>query len=155
MPTLSLGVEDFPYPEEPQGRNKRGQFKRLGARRNMTTGRLTDILEDKYEIIQNFAALHGNEIAEAFMDDLEIQLGERFGGTRKRGTAQASKAVEKLFRQFIYGRLLDRLVEGVPTKASILGTSARPAFRKYPKGQPRPSFVDTGLYVSSFRAWVD
>lgn len=154
MPTLHLGVEDVPYPEEPQGRNRKGQFRRV-HRRNMTTGRLADILESKYGIIEAFSEMYGGEIAVVFKDDMELQLGELFEGKRGRGYVRASKKIEKLFLNFIYNKELDGVVEGVPTKASLAGKSYRPSQRKFPKGQARPSFVDTGLYSSHMRAWVD
>lgn len=155
MPVLRLGVEDLPYPEEPQGRDRRGRFKHLRSRREMTTGRVAEILEDKYGIIEAFAEMYADEIAEVFSEDYEIELLEEFEGRRRPGTIRASKKIEKLFQLFIARKELDGVVEGVPTKASLEGKSSRPAFRKSPKGQPRPSFEDTGLYESSFRAWVE
>jgi hypothetical protein len=46
-------------------------------------------------------------------------------------------------------------LRGVPTKAALKGINHR-LRHPYRKSNPRrPSFVDTGLYVASFRAWME
>ncbi|EJC5177426.1 DUF1353 domain-containing protein [Salmonella enterica] len=41
--------------------------------------------------------------------------------------------------------------EGVPTARALEGISKR---FKNRKGEPRPSFIDTGMFQASMRAWV-
>ena len=63
--------------------------------------------------------------------------------------------IETRFRHFLSQKEMDSLgVPGVPTKAALAGVSHR--FKHpYAKRAPRPSFIDTGLYEASFRAWVE
>jgi hypothetical protein len=44
-------------------------------------------------------------------------------------------------------------IPGVPTLAAQEGRSSR--FKKGKGKGPRKSFIDTGLYVGSFKSWVD
>ena len=66
--------------------------------------------------------------------------------------AAGTSAVEQQFKSFIGAKGLDG-DPGVPTLASLRGVSHRFKNRRGAPG--RPSFVDTGLYLNSFKAWVD
>jgi hypothetical protein len=58
------------------------------------------------------------------------------------------------FQNFIREREMDGVIPGVPTMASWRGVNhnlSHPYARRNPI---RPSFIDTGLYLGSFKAWV-
>lgn len=159
MTTLHLGVSDVPYsvletPAQRRARTRKG--KKHSASANKTTGDVAEILEAKYHVFATFYELHAPEIVAAFeesvMDAMESQLSGAPMGLNATGAAEA--AVSDLFQKFIENKEMDRLgIKGVPTQASLDGVSHR---FKNKRGQPgRPSFVDTGLYVGSFRAWID
>lgn len=149
MPVLHLGVIDMPYNEAPGvGHNSR-------KTPNETTGDVAEILENKYHIMEVFFEEHKEGIAQ----DLEVSLAGALENllmgapARVAPFGQASAKIENRFKKFLSEKELDRLgIPGVPTKASLMGTSSR---FKGKKGTPRPSFIDTGLYENSFKAWVD
>jgi hypothetical protein len=51
-----------------------------------------------------------------------------------------------MFKAFIDDEDMNNMVPGVPTKVSIKGRRGR---------KPGPSFLRTGIYKASFRAWVE
>jgi hypothetical protein len=62
--------------------------------------------------------------------------------------------IEAKFRQNLSSRKYDGVIPGVPTTAAQRGISHLQQ-RPYAKRSSRPSFVDTGMYQRSFRAWVE
>jgi len=69
--------------------------------------------------------------------------------------AAACEQIDERFRTFLSTKEIEGLgVPGVPTKAAQKGISHRRA-HPYAKRGPRPSFIDTGLFSTSFRSWVD
>jgi hypothetical protein len=70
-------------------------------------------------------------------------------------SAEACDEIQGAFQFFIEQQELDNVVKGVPTLASLKGINHR-LKHPYAKSNPsRPSFVDTGTYVKSFKSWVD
>lgn len=149
MPILHLGVLDVPYQ---QARKKRA--KRTAA--TVTTGDVAEWLERRYGVMRTFYQQHEQEIADqltqALVDASESMMmgapvaGDPFGA----GTSQ----IEDGFKQFLALQEMDKLgVPGVPTAAAQAGVSSR--FKKDKGRGPRPSFIDTGLYQSSFKAWIE
>lgn len=147
---LNLGVVEMPY----QGST------------GMTTGDVATILESRYGIMGMFYLLHGDEIQheieEVFKDKVEaLQLGRPIDQF-----PIMLDGVEQSFRHFLDTRQMDGRAPGVPTRASLQGINHRlkrpyaryvyRGARRTRKMRPsRPSFIDTGLYQSSFRAWID
>ena len=140
MPTLHLGVTDIPY--------STGQ----------TTGDVAEILEGKYEVMGHFARAHETGIAADLEGSLEGELENILLGAPRSSDpfAGAADKIEHRFRQFLSLKEMDRLgVPGVPTAASLAGYSKRFKQKQKKSRGPRPSFIDTGLYQRSFKAWVD
>ena len=137
MAVLRLGVIDVPY-----------------SNGKLTTGDVAEILETKYGVMGFFweqnklkitAELEGG-VAAAFESYL---MGAPLGTDPfLAGTAE----IEKLFQEFLSTKQMDHKIGGVPTAAALQGKSSR---FKRKRGPPRPSFIDTGLYETSFKAWVD
>jgi hypothetical protein len=150
--TLHLGVAEFPYSHNPA---------RGGARRapkgTTTTYDVARILEAKYGVMQAFynakSIRVSNYLEEGLKNSLEALLtgapptSQPFAG----GTAK----IEDSFKQFLSTREIERMgIPGVPTQAALGGVSHR--FKRARAARPRrPSFIDTGLYQASFKAWVD
>ena len=147
MPVLHLGVIDQPYNEPPgKGHN------RTGAK---TTGDVAEILEGKYHIMEIFFEEHKEDIAKSLEVSLQGALENLLMGapTSVAPFGQASAQIENRFKKFLSEKEMDRLgYPGVPTKASLMGISHR---FKGKRGPPRPSFIDTGMYENSMKAWVD
>lgn len=142
---LHLGVLDIPYHNEP-GRNAPSQ----------TTGDVAEILEHKYAIMEDFVRVHEDDIAKA----MEQSLGDAFELLLKNAPPEPLTAgmsiIETAFRQFLLTQEVERIgIPGTPTKAALKGVNHRKR-HPYAKSNPRrPSFIDTGTYETSFRAWVD
>jgi hypothetical protein len=138
MPVIHLGVTDVTYA--------------TGAK---TTGDVAEILEDKYHIMQVFYEQHKEDVAEDLEQSLSGAMESMMAGAppsnRPFGSAEA--AIEERFKRFLSEAEMDALgYPGVPTAAALAGVSHR---FKTKKGSPRPSFIDTGLFQSSFVVWID
>ena len=148
---LHLGVNDVPYSHSANtGKSK------TGKQRVSTTGEVAEILEDKYSVMGTFWSLHQDEV----VAELEGAIGGALETllTSESSSARVSESItsdiEDMFQKFLSGREMDGVVAGVPTAAAQAGVSHR--FKHpYARRAPRPSFIDTGLYESSFKAWVD
>lgn len=142
MATLHLGVLVIPY----------GGSKKSGT----TTGDVAEYLEKKYELMERYWALkgdkHGRQIAAGIARAIEANMS----GLKADPYGKAMGQIENGFKDFISSRLVERVgIRGVPTEAALKGVSHRKA-HPYAKDNPRrPSFRDTGLYQSSFKAWVE
>lgn len=123
-----------------------------------TTGDVAQILEAKYGLMQAFVDMHRkvieHEIETSMARTLETALIR--GGKLPRGgpLAGAMSEIEHLFKDALTMQSYDFKIAGVPTAAALAGVSHR-FKRAYVRRPSRPSFVDTGLYMASFRAWVD
>ena len=147
MTTLHLGVIDQPYDE--------------GA----TTGMVAEILEDKYHVMEVFFELRIDDVAaalersiqgalDALAMDAPVENIDPFGS--------ATADIETAFRHFLDSKEIEGIgIPGVPTQAALDGVSHRfknPRYKITKKGKkvkraPRPSFIDTGLYEASMKAW--
>jgi hypothetical protein len=148
--TLHLGVVEVPYAQAPNPRQRRPK---AGT---TTTGDVATFLENKYHPMEVFfeekaasviAPLLEKSVAGAIEN---LLLGappsnDPFGS--------ATSKIEDAFKQFIATREIETVgIAGVPTQAALMGVSHR--FKKpYQRRPRRPSFIDTGLYLASFKAW--
>jgi cobalamin-dependent methionine synthase I len=141
--------------------------RRRSFTRTKTAEKVADILEDTYDIVHQFELKYAREIsdivAKSFTDySVNVlaggadELEEGFASRRHKIVSErmvkfmkpSSAEIEKLFRKF-----LDReeiVAPGVPTLAALYGVR-----RGRKTGKRRPSFIDTGIYRASFRAWAD
>lgn len=138
MTTLHLGVLIQPY--------------RLGGK---TTGDVASILENKYGVMDAFYRVHGDDVAHAVEDSLGGALESLMMGRMIDPWAGGMRSIEERFREFISSGEAEHVgIPGTPTKAAQRGVSHRFA-HPYARRSPRVSFRDTGLYMNSFRAWVE
>lgn len=123
-----------------------------------TTTDVAADLEARYKIVETFWEMEEDNfvevIEEAFADDIEnvMQMGQvpKTGGISDKETDK----IEKKFMQNLQSRKYDGVLPGVPTTAAQRGVSHLHR-HPYAKRAPRPSFIDTGMYQRSFRAWVE
>ena len=149
---LHLGVIDLPYAQAPSKRRR----KKISAG-TQTTGDVAGWLENDYHVMEHFWALHSGEVVQALEGSLQGAIDNMIMGAPMSASAfgSAESAIEDRFKQMLSNRELDVLgFPGIPTAAAQAGVSHR---RKRPsvKRGPRPSFIDTGLYQASFKAWVE
>lgn len=114
-------------------------------------------LEEKYEIVATFFELEEEFIVElieeAFAEDIEEVLQAK----RVSPKGLSDRATDKIQARFIQNlktRRYDGVIRGVPTLSSLRGVSHLLA-QPFAQRGSRPSFVDTGNYAQSFRAWVE
>lgn len=153
---LSLGFESYPYTtKSPRTRKILGKGVRI--QKGYGVGkRTTDVakeLEDRYNLTEIFWDKIENmvvgEIEVIYSDMLEeVMAGVAY--PKKAETSELTEQIEDAFKTY-----LDRETHGIKTLAAQRGVSyllPHPYARGNP---PRPSFIDTGLYRQSFRAWVE
>jgi hypothetical protein len=159
--TINLGVIEIPYVEnqgapKTQRKAKRGLVKRVtrtkkSAISEVTTGDVATFLEDKYGVMEHFAEIKEKDITDAVEEACLASLEAIALGGPPEAIVPKLDKIETDFKKFIDGEGLNGL-PGVPTKAALQGVQTS---LKQKHGAPRASFVDTGLYRDSFKAWVE
>lgn len=136
---LALGVDDIPYDDG-----------------DVTTFEVAGFLEEKYGVMQVFADQNIQFIADKLRDSLQGTLEQVIAGIGSIDAnpfAEGTESIQQRFREYIEQEEIAKSgVIGVPTQAALDGKSKR--FKGGKAGGRRPSFIDTGLYESHFRAWV-
>lgn len=155
--TMHLGVTDILYNTPPKVVKKGG---RHGLRNPpvISTGDVAEILEDKYHVMRVFSEVHKPFIAKALEKGLAGALESLLSGAPASldPFAEGLSAIEDRFKQFLARKEMDRLgYPGVPTQASLDGVNHRFLHPYAKANKSRPSFIDTGQYVASFKAWFD
>lgn len=135
---VCLGVIDVPYDY---------------GDRSATTHEVAEHLEDQYQIFTHFWEVHQDtiipEVGEALAWSIinHLQHGAPLSSGELLGDTMQS------FNIFLEREEMAGLsVDGVPTLAAIAGKNSR---LKQEFGARRPSFIDGGLFKSSFVAWID
>jgi len=159
---LHLGVIDMPYTSydggkkaaNPKRRGKKPLKPAKGKSRTVTTAQVAGWLEDRYHVMEVFYESDGGVmdlLRESVEDAMEnLLMGAPVGGNP---FLEATSEIQSRFKKFISDQTMERMgIPGVPTQAALLGRSSR---LKKGRGPRRPSFRDTGLYQSSFMAWVE
>lgn len=140
--TLHLGVIELPYSY---------------GDTSMTTGDVAEILEGKYHIMEQWYTHREQKVADDLTEGMTDALEALLMGAPPTldPFGSATSKMEQDFRTFLDSKEIESYgIFGVPTQAALKGVSHR--FKKpYAKRGPRPSFIDSGLYQSAFRAWVD
>lgn len=158
---LHLGVLDMPYADAPKKHQRKS-----GGTPNETTGDVAEILEAKYGVMEQFYKAHEQDIATSLESSiagaLENLLASKGSSLTKQilagtstGLAQAESEIKDKFSNFLSNKEVETLgIAGVPTQAALDGVNHR-LKHPYKKRPARASFIDTGLYETSFRAWVE
>ena len=164
--TLHLGVKDIPYDYNPPAPKKaarkprkRGKLRAKKAVTTQTTGDVAEILEAKYGLMQKFFDVKKALIAAALTQSVESAIENMLmtGAPRPLSvTSEAEGDIADMFKRFILTGEAETVgIPGTPTAAARKGVNHR-LLHPYAKANPqRPSFRDTGLFESSFAAWVD
>jgi hypothetical protein len=118
-----------------------------------TTGMVAEELENKYGLMEAFFNMEEdyivNEFEKAYVKGIEdgVNLGTW-------DVKWNTDPVESKFRHAITGRRFDGILKGVPTKAAQRGVSHLRADPYKPSAE-RPSFMNTSLFMRSFKAWLE
>lgn len=150
---LLLGVTDIPYTDTSDKVRIDNSKPRIS--KSTTTGDVAEILEAKYDVMQHFVDLHMPDIEKSIENSLAGQLESLMMGAPVSNDAfgTAMGEIETLFKftYLVKEEIAQTGQAGVPTQAAIDGISSR---FKGGRGPRRPSFIDTGLYQASFKAWI-
>lgn len=142
-PTLHLGVVVQPY---------RTTTRKARA---LTTGEVAEFLEEKYGVMAAFYRVHGDDVVRALENSMSGALESLVMGQYTDPYGTGMQQIENAFREFIVSREAERVgIPGTPTHAALMGVNHRMK-HPYAKRASRPSFLDTSLYMSSFKAWMD
>ncbi len=167
--TLKLGVLDVAYSDASNGGGE------------TTTGAVAEILEKNYAVMGTFFELYKDKIAQWLADDMSnsiqdlvnggpgINMGSRssvashiISGAKRSVSGEqsgtltfgADQKIEAAFRAFIFGGEMSK-IKGAQLSADAVAGKTNRTKSGYTKGKKaRPDFVNTGLYVSAFRAWT-
>lgn len=147
---INLGVIEQTY------RNTDSTGGDAGAAVN--TAEVARILEDEYGVMQTFVDLHMGGIANSLTQAVADSLDEQMMGLPGSGAVyqEAMEEIQSAFRQFLDNE--EYPAQGnpqVPTQAALDGVNHRLKHPYASDNLPRPSFIDTGLYQGSFRAWPE
>ncbi len=140
MTVLHLGVIEMPYAHQ----------------HGESTGDVATWLEAKYGVMAAFYKRHGNEIAAGMVNALRGATDNLMMGAPPTSNPYAGgeSGIKVAFDKFLTSGEIEGMgIPGVPTKAAQQRRSSR--FKKGKAKARRPSFVDTGLYDASFKAWID
>jgi len=163
---LILGVVDIPYSAAPPAhrtykakaglRKKAQAVKPAPAPSNVTTGDVAGWLEDRYHVMEIFFEEKKEDVAKALENSLagafETMLMGGNAAPSFSASASAESEIDSMFQDFLSNKEMERIgYPGVPTQAALDGVSHR-FKRPYAKRAARPSFIDTGLYQSSFKS---
>lgn len=154
--TLHLGVVDVPYVKAPSPRQRKATAS------TVTTGQVAEWLENKYHIMEIFGTVHGQDIADDIGNSLagameSIEMG---APTTINPFGAAEAKITQRMQDFLSNNEMAKLgYPGVPTQASIdraMGRKVSARRKRVRSSNAQPvSFIDSGLYQSSERAWID
>jgi len=133
-----------------------------------TTGDVAQILEAKYHIIATFVEVHKEDIQRILERSFVNAFEEMALGLPPRPLpGSALQEIQTLMKRWLSTQEVEQQgIKGVPTKAALEGISHRfksglnrvtmKQFRAgVRRGARRPSFIDTGLYQASLKAWEE
>lgn len=169
MAHLHLGVLDVAYSDA----SHQGEAA-------TTTGEVAKKLEERYGVMETFYDTRKQKIADYLAQDMAHSLEDilkgkpiaasqtsaftnRYHGINTEYSSSslsygADQRIEAEFRSFIFTDEMQKISiaqTGAPVSAAAAsGRSSRKKAPTSKKNKARPAFVDTGLYVASFRAWT-
>jgi hypothetical protein len=145
---LKLGVNDVP---EPLGNTTHG----VGV-----------LLEEHYGLFSGFFNDKKDKIVELLEEDIDNAMAMILAGRQppKNPFGDSSSEIEHIFKNFISSQEAEKVLAPgsekypVPTGAALAGKSLRFKGKKkirQNQGARRPSFIDSGVFQSSIKVWIE
>lgn len=117
-----------------------------------TTYEVAQDLQERYGLFTNFWKLHSGDIRAEVGETVAYALINHIRYGAPMGGGELLGGTMRAFNVFLEGEEMAGLsVKGVPTLAALEGKNSR---LKIERGERRPSFIDGGLFKSSFVAWI-
>lgn len=123
-----------------------------------TTGDVAEILEKNYHVMETFYELKKEQIASVLADSVADAIADLIAGHQTEPTFTGTQKIETMFRTFLDANEMAALASkyGMTlSAAAVAGVNHRKKMPYSSKNKARPAFVDTGLYRTSFRAWME
>jgi len=118
-----------------------------------TTFEVAKDLEDHYGIMETFYKVHRADVQREVIKTLTNQLADVIQFDAPMPDEVLLSNTVSRFQLFLTTHEVETLgIPGTPTLAAIEGVNSRFKTRSDPG---RPSFVDGGLYETSFQAWIE
>ncbi|EPR0420072.1 hypothetical protein ACUZIT_001592 [Enterobacter hormaechei] len=134
---VCLGVIDMPY-----------DYGDTSA----TTYEVAEDLQDRYQLFTHFFETHKKEICAEVGEALAWSLINHIQHGAPLTQGELLGETMQQFNIFLEQEEMAGLsIDGVPTQAALEGKNSR---LKIERGERRPSFIDGGLFKSSFVAWI-
>lgn len=134
---VCLGVIDMPY-----------DYGDTSA----TTYEVAEDLQDRYQLFTHFFETHKKEICAEVGEALAWSLINHIQHGAPLTQGELLGETMQQFNIFLEQEEMAGLsIDGVPTQAAREGKNSR---LKIERGERRPSFIDGGLFKSSFVAWI-
>ena len=140
-----LGVENFSYVVQKQPMlTSVVRVRKKAYGQGKSTGDVATQIENQFKLMETFYDLDGESviipiIENIVFDDINTKLEGKSADAKLKD--EDAQKVEKQFMQNLSSRRYDGVIKGVPTRPSLKTN--------------RPSFINTGLYSSSFRFWME
>lgn len=153
---LNLGFEAFPYTTKSSRTRKvlgKGVRIHKGYGVGKSSAEVAAELEERYQLVETF----WNQVEDKLVDELEGAYAENIEDILMMQQPPKKLVSDDFTNKIVddFKSYLDREEHGIKTLAARRGVShllPRPYSRSNPS---RPSFIDTGLYKGSFRAWTE
>lgn len=117
-----------------------------------TTYEVAEELQDRYQLFTHFFETHSDEICAEVGEAVACSLINHIQHGAPLTQGELLGETMQQFNIFLEREEMAGLaVDGVPTLAALEGKNSR---LKQEKGPRRPSFIDGGLFKSSFVAWI-
>jgi hypothetical protein len=135
-----------------------------------TTLDVARILEAKYSVMGTFYYTREKKIAEWLAQSARDAIRElSHGRVKEKIFAGAEQKIEESFRDFLDASEMATIFSGltaseaayfIASTGGFTGAAEARARHRFlhpyaSTNKPRPAFIDTGLYQSSFRAWIE
>jgi hypothetical protein len=140
-PKLVLGVIDVPYEDG-----------------KTTTGDVAEILEGKYHVMEIFYLERREQIEALIAGQAAAALQNLLTGSMQYGDPifDVTQQIDELFRDFLDA---DEISAILPITQQItaaqIGKNSRKKSGYNKNNEARPAFIDSGLFQSSFRSWIE
>lgn len=134
-----------------------------------TTGAVAEILEDRYHVMETFYDTNADQIKLWIADAMQKAIEAKFQGApiQRNPFLGVTEKIQNAFKVFLTSRQMEHLFAQLTTAEAeyfvgktggFTGRASRGASKRHKKPdakrKSRPAFIDTGLYMASFRSWI-
>ncbi len=135
-----------------------------------TTGEVAEILEKRYHVMETFYDVNQEKIKKWITESMQKIIEAKFQGAPvdRNPFLMVTQKIQNEFKTFLLSRQMEHLfgqltqaeAEYFLTKTGgFTGRGSKGYSKRFQKPgakrKSRPAFIDTGLYMASFRSWIN